>query len=81
MAGYFHDHLFVPIDKADLAVNLLWDLTKPQTQRYDGPSQLRPRVPPSAKEEQAHRHVEAGAPSAGWTGSRTHCHAATGADW
>jgi len=31
VAGYFHDHLFVPIDKADLAVNLLWDLTKAQT--------------------------------------------------
>lgn len=31
VAGYFHDRLFVPIDKADLAVNLLRDLTKPQT--------------------------------------------------
>ena len=30
VAGYFHDHLFVPIDKADLAVDLLRDLTKGQ---------------------------------------------------
>jgi hypothetical protein len=29
VAGYFHDHLFVPIDKADLAVDLLRDLAKP----------------------------------------------------
>jgi hypothetical protein len=31
VAGYFHDHLFVPIDKADLAVKLLRDLAKSQT--------------------------------------------------
>ena len=31
VAGYFHDHLFVPIDKADLAVNLLRDLTRAST--------------------------------------------------
>jgi uncharacterized protein len=31
VAGYFHDHLFVPIDKADLAVNLLRELTRAST--------------------------------------------------
>ncbi len=31
VAGYFHDHLFVPIDEADLAVNLLRDRSKSQT--------------------------------------------------
>jgi uncharacterized protein len=31
VAGYFHDHLFVPIDQADLAVNLLRDLTRAST--------------------------------------------------
>ena len=31
VAGYFHDHLFVPIDKADLALKLLRDLAKSQT--------------------------------------------------
>jgi hypothetical protein len=31
VAGYFHDHLFVPIDKADLAVNLLRALATPDT--------------------------------------------------
>ena len=31
VAGYFHDHLFVPIDKADLAVNLLRDRTRAST--------------------------------------------------
>ena len=31
VAGYFHDHLFVPIDTADLAVNLLRDLAKKHT--------------------------------------------------
>jgi hypothetical protein len=31
VAGYFHDHLFVPIHKADQAVDLLRDLAKSQT--------------------------------------------------
>ena len=31
VAGYFHDHLLVPIDKADLAVNLLRDLRRAST--------------------------------------------------
>ncbi len=31
VAGYFHDHLFMPIHKADQAVDLLRDLAKSQT--------------------------------------------------
>ncbi|HEY8653975.1 MAG TPA: ACT domain-containing protein [Dermatophilaceae bacterium] len=31
VAGYFHDHLFVPIHKAGQAVDLLRDLAKSQT--------------------------------------------------